>query len=143
MMYAYISEYAQRKNIAKVSLQQEKERKENFQKKTLKAQQKFDAGISKSFNALLGYRNKVAKENNFQYIADENTRNLVVAGFIKLTTEYKAACQKRFADWKETDNEFLKDTAKVVHALTIAPVQPKAAPKKKGAAKKETAKKAA
>ena len=142
LMYAYISEYAQR-NIAKVSLQQEKERKENFQKKTLKAQQKFDAGISKAFNTLLDYRNKVAKENKNQYIADENARNLVVAGFIKLTTEYKVACQKRFADWKETENEFLKDTGKVVQLLTIQPVQPKAASKKKGVAKKETAKKAA
>ena len=146
MMYAYISEYAQRKNIAKVSLQQEKERKENFQKKTLKAQQKFDAGISKAFNALLDYRNKVAKENKYQYIADENTRNLVVAGFIKLTTEYKAACQKRFADWKESENGFLQDTANVVRLLTIQPA-PKADAKKastkKGAAKKGTAKKAA
>lgn len=143
IMYAYISEYAQRQNIAKVSLQQEKEKKENFQKKNLKAQQKFDAGISKTFNALLDFRNKVAKENNFQYITDENTRNLVVAGFIKLTTEYKAACQKRFADWKETDNEFLKDTGKVVQLLTVTPVQPKAASNKKAAAKKGTAKKAA
>lgn len=142
-MYAYISEYAQRQNIAKVSLQQEKERKENFQKKTLKAQQKFDAGISKAFNALLDFRNKVAKENNFQYIADENARNLVVAGFIKLTTEYKAACQKRFADWKESENPFLQDTGKVVQLLTIAPVQPKAASNKKASAKKGTAKKAA
>ena len=51
--------------------------------------------------------------------------------------------KKKYAKNVGRDNEFLKDTAKVVHALTIAPVQPKAAPKKKGAAKKETAKKAA
>ena len=88
----------------------------------------------------MSYRNKVSKEHNNQFITDENKRNLVVAGFIKLTTEYKAACQKRFADWKESENEFLKDTAKVVHALTIQPVQPKAATKKKASTKKETKK---
>lgn len=139
-LYAYVSEYAQLQNIEKVSLQQQKEKKEKFQKETIKNQFKFDAAISKTFNALLLFRNKVAKENKYQYITDENQRNLVVAGFIKLTTEYKAACQKRFADWKESENEFLKDTAKVVHALTIQPVQPKAATKKKASTKKETKK---
>lgn len=139
-LYAYVSEYAQLQNIEKVSLQQQKEKKEKFQKETIKNQFKFDAAISKAFNALLSYRNKVSKEYNNQFIADENKRNLVVAGFIKLTTEYKAACQKRFTDWKESENEFLKDTAKVVHALTIQPVQPKAATKKKTSTKKETKK---
>ena len=139
-LYAYVSEYAQLQNIEKVSLQQQKEKKEKFQKETIKNQFKFDAAISKAFNALLSYRNKVSKEHNYQFIADENQRNLVVAGFIKLTTEYKAACQKRFADWKESENEFLKDTAKVVHALSIQPEQPKAATKKKTSTKKETKK---
>lgn len=139
-LYAYISEYAQLQNISKISLQQEKEKKEKHQKEMIKNQFKFDAAISKAFNALLSYRNKVAKENNNQYITDENKRNLAVAGFIKLTTEYKAACQKRFADWKETDNEFLKDTANVVRTLTIEPAQPKAASKKKASTKKETKK---
>ena len=140
IMYAYVSEYAQRKNIEKVSLQQEKEKKANFQKKTMKAQQKFDAEITRTFNALLSFRNKTAKEHNNQYIADENARNLVVAGFIKLTTEYKAACQKRFADWKESENPFLHDTGIVVRTLTTEPVQPKAASKKKASTKKETKK---
>lgn len=139
-LYAYVSEYAQLQNIEKVSLQQQKEKKEKHQKETIKNQFKFDAAISKAFNALLSFRNKVAKEHKNQFITDENQRNLVVAGFIKLTTEYKAACQKRFADWKESENEFLKDTAKVVHALTIQPAQPKAATKKKASSKKETKK---
>lgn len=134
-LYAYVSEYAQRRNFQRVTLQQEKEKKTRKNAEMYKATQKLSANVSKTFNALLSFRNKVAKDNNNQYITDENKRNLAVAGFIKLTTEYKAACQKRFADWKESENEFLKDTAKVVRMLTIEPVQPKAASKKKGTKK--------
>ena len=145
-LYAFMSEYAQRENFAKVENQQQKER----QKKTLfnlwKSNKKLDASVSKTFNALLDFRCKVVAENNNAFIADENKRNLVVANFIKLTTEYKAACQKRFVDWKENENGFLQDTANVVRLLTIQPA-PKADAKKgaakKGAAKKGAAKKAA
>ena len=121
-MYSYISEYAQRENFAKVESQQQKEKKTNFQKKQMKNNQKFDDEISRTFNKLLEYRNKVSKEHKNQYITEENDRNLVLAGFIKYTTEYKKACQKRFENWNENENEFLKDTGKVVHILTNKPV---------------------
>lgn len=142
-LYAYVSEYAQRENFAKVENQQQKERQKKVLFDMWKASKKLDASVSKAFNSLLDFRNKVAKEHKYAYIADENTRNLVVAGFIKLTTEYKAACQKRFADWKENENPFLQDTGKVLKVLTIQPAQPKADAKKKASAKKASNKKAA
>lgn len=140
LMYAYVSEYAQRENFAKVDLQQQKEKKEKQQKETIKNNRKFDAAISKAFNALLEYRNKVAKKYSLQYISDDNNRNLVVAGFIKHTTEYKAACQKRFSNWCESDNEFLKDCAKVLHALTKEPAAANKDQKKKRSTKKDDVK---
>ena len=144
-LYAYISEYAQIENFAKVENQQQKEKQRKTLLNLFKANKKLDASVSKSFNALLDFRNKVVAENNNAFIADEIQRNLVVAGFIKLTTEYKAACQKRFADWKESENPFLQDTAKVARLLTIQPAPTKKdatkeASTKKGATKKETKK---
>lgn len=145
-LYAFVSEYAQRENFAKVENQQQKEKQRKVLFNLWKANKKLDASVSKTFNALLDFRCKVVAENNNTFIADENKRNLVVANFIKLTTEYKAACQKRFADWKESENGFLQDTANVVRLLTIQPApktDAKKASTKKGAAKKGTAKKAA
>lgn len=124
-LYAYVSEYAQRENFAKVENQQQKEKQRKTLLNLFKVNKKLDASVSKSFNALLDFRNKVVAENNNAFIADENQRNLVVAGFIKLTTEYKAACQKRFTDWKESENPFLQDTANVVRLLTIQPATKK------------------
>lgn len=137
-LYAFMSEYAQRENFAKVENQQQKEKQRKSLLNLFKANKKLDANVSKSFNALLDFRNKVVAENDNAFIADENKRNLVVAGFIKLTTEYKAACQKRFADWKESENPFLQDTANVVRMLTIQPA--KKATGKKATTKKETKK---
>lgn len=125
LLYSYVSEYAQRENFARVQTQQQMEKKVKAQKDTLKANQRFDEKISVAFNKLLDYRNKVNQEYKGQYITNENNRNLVTANFIKLITEYKAACQKRFADWKENENEFLTDTKQVFTILTTAKIEKK------------------
>ena len=130
MLYSYISEYAQRENFARVQTQQQKEKKIKSQKETIKANSHFDEQISKSFNKLFEYRNKVKLEHKNTYIQDENTRNLVTANFIKLITEYKLACKKRFPDWKESENDFLADTKTVFSNLTEIPLQTKKTTKK-------------
>lgn len=138
-LYAYVSEYSQRENYTKIATQQQKEKQRKQQLNLLTSTKKLDEKVSSAFNKLLSFRTKVKAEYKNQYIADENKRNLVLADFIRYTTEYKAACQKRFADWKENENPFLQDTGKVVRMLTTQPAV-KTAAKKTASTKKETKK---
>lgn len=137
-MYTYVSEYAQKQNFEKVKNQQEKEKKTKFQLDILKSNRKLDAEISKAFNKLLDFKNKLNKEYK-EYITDETKRNLLQAESIKLVTIYKDAIKKRFGDFNENENSFLCEIANMMRKLTIDAPKQKQSNSKKNSLKKQAA----